>query len=62
MNKHHCEGTLPSEAYGEAITHCIEDDNGKLWAGNDDDKLRALILKTYKWQLKIIEEKKPDAQ
>ena len=36
MNKHHCEGILPSEAYGEAITHCIEDDNGKLWAGNDE--------------------------
>lgn len=33
---HCCEGNTPSQSYGYAITSCSEDENGKLWATNDE--------------------------
>ena len=33
---HKCIGDLPDSAYGDAITECYEEDNGKLWAGNGE--------------------------
>ena len=33
---HRCEGSLPEAAYGEAITYCYEDLEGKLWVTNEE--------------------------
>ncbi len=34
MTLHHCDLISPSQAYGDAIAECDEDDEGRLWAGN----------------------------
>ena len=37
MNEqHNCKLHSPYNAYGEAIEYCIEGDDGKFWAGNDE--------------------------
>lgn len=33
---HDCSGELPSALYGDAITGCHEDADGKLWVGNGE--------------------------
>jgi hypothetical protein len=35
-NKHECDINSPSSAYGAAINVCMEDDAGRLWAGNGE--------------------------
>ena len=34
--KHHCKLYSPYGAYGDAIEHCVEDEDGKFWSGNDE--------------------------
>jgi hypothetical protein len=36
MERHKCEGELPESAYGSAIDWCREDEQGRLWAENDE--------------------------
>lgn len=35
-NRHECSINMPYDAYGAAIDHCMEDDSGRLWAGNGE--------------------------
>lgn len=34
LKPHRCGGKLPSDGYGEAVTFCVELNNGELWVGN----------------------------
>jgi hypothetical protein len=33
---HSCEGNLPLDGYGAAVTGCQEDAEGRLWIGNGE--------------------------
>ena len=34
--KHKCDLGLPHGAFGSAVKECVEDDEGRLWAGNGE--------------------------
>lgn len=36
MELHKCEGTLPEDSYGSAISSCFEGEDGALWVSNEE--------------------------
>ena len=39
-DRHSCEHMSPSSGYGGAISHCVEDEDGKFWVGNGEYESR----------------------
>jgi hypothetical protein len=33
---HDCEGELPKDGYGQAVSSCGENEDGSLWVSNDE--------------------------